>query len=341
MRHLSLLLIIWVLNGYPNQIRAQDLDAGSIFNQYSPCVVSVENALSYGTGFAIDDGRQVVTNYHVVEHIRRSDIYTKYSEEPIRGSVYKVDRENDLAILFLRGRQVDCDIDISINPEVNVGDRVISISNPLSYEQSLSDGIISGIRNIGSISSAIQTTASISSGSSGGPVFSTRGDIIGISTSTDIRGQLINFVVPVNHAYRLFKSDRLERGELYFYDLSFELLESAKLHVGRSNYSKAYEQIIRAGLEVIRNRDIDALSRGRILSIANVYKQGDYALANDRSISLMEDNMDKQFFVYFLGIASIVDRESSEVDAVIEILQESNEVVLTKLLKGFSDRVLQ
>src|ERR1039458_3483531 len=87
-----------------------------------------------------------------------------------------------------------------------VGDRVVAIGAPLGLESTVSEGIVSAIRNAGTMH-IIQTTASISPGSSGGPLLNEYGKVIGLTTSTVLNGQSLNFVVSARHISELLSRD--------------------------------------------------------------------------------------------------------------------------------------
>jgi len=67
----------------------------------------------------------------------------------------------------------------------------------MGYENTISEGIISGYRKFDEQMSLIRITASISSGSSGGAVVNSQGELIGISTYTNTEGQNLNFAIPI------------------------------------------------------------------------------------------------------------------------------------------------
>jgi S1-C subfamily serine protease len=78
---------------------------------------------------------------------------------------------------------------------VSVGETIYVLGNPEGLVGSISQGIVSGIRRLGT-SQLIQITASISPGSSGGPVINTRGRVIGVVTASLTEGQNLNFAIP-------------------------------------------------------------------------------------------------------------------------------------------------
>jgi S1-C subfamily serine protease/tetratricopeptide (TPR) repeat protein len=86
-----------------------------------------------------------------------------------------------------------------------IGERVYAIGSPEGLEASLSEGIISGKREIVPGIVYIQTTAPISSGSSGGPLLNSTGKVIGITTASRREGQNLNFVIPASHIIEFLK----------------------------------------------------------------------------------------------------------------------------------------
>jgi hypothetical protein len=84
------------------------------------------------------------------------------------------------------------------SPQVRVGDHVVAIGAPLGLENTVSEGIVSALRDITG-THVIQTTASISPGSSGGPLLNDYGRVIGLTTSTVRNGQNLNFVIASSH----------------------------------------------------------------------------------------------------------------------------------------------
>lgn len=82
--------------------------------------------------------------------------------------------------------------------DLAVGERVIAIGSPQGLENSVSDGILSAIREVDSVR-YLQITAPISPGSSGGPVLNSTGQMIGVATFQFKKGQNLNFAVAADH----------------------------------------------------------------------------------------------------------------------------------------------
>ena len=173
-----------------------------LIRQVKPSVVSVltydakGDSLMSGSGFFIRPG-QVMTNLHVVRGAQRAEIKTldgKGRFYPVIG-LLAVDEEADLALLSInlppeRARAVTTGVAL---PEE--GEKVFVIGNPLRLEGSVSDGIVSAIRDVPNVGKIIQVTVPISHGNSGSPLFNMKGQVIGIVTIKVTNGQNINLAL--------------------------------------------------------------------------------------------------------------------------------------------------
>jgi Flp pilus assembly protein TadD len=157
-----------------------------------------------GSGFFIRPG-QVLTNQHVIEGAHHAEVRTldgkgkTYAVEGIMG----LDDEGDLALL-----SVNIPIDRSRSLEVasalpEEGEKVFVIGNPLRLEGSVSDGIVSAVREVPSLGEIIQITAPISHGNSGSPLFNMKGEVIGIITMKVTNGQNINLALGASRLRQL------------------------------------------------------------------------------------------------------------------------------------------
>ena len=160
--------------------------------------------LSLGSGFFVRTN-QVATNLHVIQGASRGYVKpvgkkTKYN---ILG-VTAVDTIRDLAILKVSSVLGAKAIPLGDSDTVQVGSPVYAVGNPRGLEGTFSQGIISGIRKIGT-DKILQITAPISPGSSGGPVLNGKGQVIGVSVATYRSGQNLNFAIPSNYLEKLIK----------------------------------------------------------------------------------------------------------------------------------------
>lgn len=153
-------------------------------------------ALMTGSGFFIRPG-EVITNLHVVRGAARAEIRTldgKGRVYPINGAT-AVDEEGDLALLSVEmpaERQRQSDVTTTLPEE---GESIVVIGNPLRLEGSVSDGIVSAVREVPGVGRIIQITAPISHGNSGSPVFNMKGQVIGVVTVKVTNGQNINLAI--------------------------------------------------------------------------------------------------------------------------------------------------
>jgi len=181
--------------------RAQE-SLPDLVRRVKPSVVSVltydakDQPLISGSGFFVRPG-EVVTNLHVINGARRVEIHTlegKGRTYPVAGTL-AVDDEADLALLKVdlpaeRSRPISLSAAL---PEE--GEQVFVIGNPLRLEGSVSDGIVSAVREVPDVGRVIQITAPVSHGNSGSPLFNMRGQVIGIVTVKVTNGQNINLAL--------------------------------------------------------------------------------------------------------------------------------------------------
>ena len=149
-----------------------------------------------GTGSGIMIGKDgfILTNHHVAEGGRFYSVRVEEEDKVYStNELIKYNSNTDLAVLRIK-RQLK-PIPIYRGEKALVrGQKVVAIGSPLGLFNSVSDGIISGFRNIDNVD-MIQFTAPISHGSSGGALLNMYGEVIGISTAGIDRGQNINLAV--------------------------------------------------------------------------------------------------------------------------------------------------
>jgi serine protease Do len=180
---------------------------------------------AFGSGFIIDPSGLIVTNRHVVEDT--SDVTVILSDgtalpAKLRGAA----RTIDIALLEVTPAKPLPAVTWGDSDRVRVGDQVLAMGNPFGIGESVSAGIVSG-KNRDILDTPfddyIQTDAAINHGNSGGPLFNTRGEVIGVNTAlfspTEEGGSLgIGFAIPGNDARaaadQLRRLGRLRQGWL-------------------------------------------------------------------------------------------------------------------------------
>jgi S1-C subfamily serine protease len=196
----------------PSPVVPVKLTPGGISQKYANAVVLLENynerglkALQ-GSGFLTTAEGNLLTNYHVIRGasrmVARLHDGSTHEVELISG----FDVEHDVAAVKIEGAGLPS-VQLGSSVEVKTGDHVTALGAPLGLENTLSDGIISAVREFGSFR-LLQTTTPISHGSSGGPLFDDFGNVIGLAVLKVDAGENLNFAVPIDQAKPLLTNDR-------------------------------------------------------------------------------------------------------------------------------------
>ncbi len=158
---------------------------------------SIDQQLSQGSAFLVDANGKLVTNYHVIDGAFSAQV--KFTD----GSVYDVqkvlayDVERDIAVLKIDGNNLPY-LNLGDSDSIVIGQKVVAIGSPRGFENTISDGLVSSVNRVIEGQSYIQTSASISPGSSGGPLLDCYANVIGVITLTILDGQNLNFAIPIN-----------------------------------------------------------------------------------------------------------------------------------------------
>jgi hypothetical protein len=165
-----------------------------------------DKPIAQGTGFLVSADGVIVTNYHVIETGNVAVVKFPDDTAFLVDGVLATDKVRDLAIIKIHGKPFRT-LALGDSDDIQVGEEVVAIGNPLSLESTVSNGIISGVRTSKEQGGKfLQTTAPISPGSSGGPLFNMRGDVVGINTLYLEGGENLNFAIPINEAKNLLAS---------------------------------------------------------------------------------------------------------------------------------------
>jgi S1-C subfamily serine protease len=161
-----------------------------------------------GSGFILDKGGHVLTNFHVGENANRGIKVQLSNKRIYDAKVVGTDKVHDLALLQIQAPNLE-PVTLADSRDLAVGQKVYAIGNPFGFNGTMTRGIISSIRTIGAaegspIEDAIQTDAAINPGNSGGPLLNSRGEVIGINTMIASNGANqssgIGFAIPINTA---------------------------------------------------------------------------------------------------------------------------------------------
>jgi S1-C subfamily serine protease len=200
-------------------------DDASLFDAYSHAVVSVTERVGpavvrveshqkqaagraghgVGSGVVISQDGLILTNHHVVEGADALQIGDADGHF-MQASVVGEDADTDLAVLRVSAPRDLPIAHLGDSKSLRRGQLVVAIGNPLGFESTVTAGVISALgrtiraRNGRLIEDLIQTDAALNPGNSGGPLVSSRGDVIGINTAIIAGAQGICFAVASNTA---------------------------------------------------------------------------------------------------------------------------------------------
>ena len=177
-----------------------------------------------GSGVIISKDGYVVTNNHVVAGARNVQIHLN-NGKALAATIVGTDPRSDLAVLKVQATDL-VPIQIGKSSELEIGEWVIAVGNPLGFSQTLSVGVVSSLgRSLptegADLVGAIQTDAAINPGNSGGALCNAGGYLVGINTAiaTPSRGSVgIGFAIPVDRVRRvvddIIKFGRAKYGQL-------------------------------------------------------------------------------------------------------------------------------
>jgi serine protease Do len=176
------------------------------FGQTSSSAVS-------GSGFILSEDGYIITNYHVIEYADLGDLPVTvilHDGTEYEASIVGKEDVNDIAVLKIEASGLT-PVRVGNSDAILVGDEVYAVGNPLGeLEFSMSTGHVSALDRVVSTEEAdsinmFQIDAAVNPGNSGGPVYNTRGEVIGVVTAkykeTGVEG--LGFAIPINDAVQI------------------------------------------------------------------------------------------------------------------------------------------
>ena len=188
--------------GIPDEM----LERFGIPRQYREMPQQKRESVSYGSGFILKDN-YILTNFHVVEDATEVIVSLSDRREFI-AEIVGVDPLSDLALLKVEGKNLP-QVNTGNSDGLKVGDWVVAIGSPFSFDFSVTAGIVSAKgrsiqnNNIGNYVPFLQTDVAINPGNSGGPLFDLDGKVVGINSQIYSRSggyQGLAFAIPINVA---------------------------------------------------------------------------------------------------------------------------------------------
>ncbi len=171
------------------------LSPSEVYKNVSKSVVLVKanrnKTITMGSGVVIKND-QIITNCHVIR--KSENIFIKSKDKWLKAKVIKGDKSIDLCVLLVP--ELNGEPALISKKNLEIGEQVFAIGNPEGLEKTLSEGLVSSFRNFAKNVNAIQITAPITFGSSGGGLFDSMGYLVGITTMGLPNGNL-NFAMPI------------------------------------------------------------------------------------------------------------------------------------------------
>lgn len=180
-----------------------------------PSVVEIQTPTAIGSGVVFDSAGDIVTNDHVVGTATSFSVLVTGSKTPLSGRLVGTDPSSDLAVIRVSSPKPLTPARFGNVANLQVGDLVLAMGNPLGLKGSTSEGIVSAMHRrvteptgdgspAATLTDVIQTSAAINPGNSGGALVNLAGEVIGIPTLTATDPQLggaapgIGFAIPGN-----------------------------------------------------------------------------------------------------------------------------------------------
>ena len=200
-RPFKVFLTILFLGLWTGPLGAQE-NLPKLIKRIQPAVVTVigydanGKIIRLGSGFFIDGKDHIITNRHVISGVAKAEVKTADGARYLLKAMVSEDQQVDLVKLVVEGLKGIHSYLLITQTQPEVGERVVVVGSPLGLEQTVSDGMVSAIRNIPGRGEILQISAPVSPGSSGGPVVNLKGEVIGVATFQMSRGQNLNFAIP-------------------------------------------------------------------------------------------------------------------------------------------------
>ncbi|MBR3034364.1 MAG: trypsin-like peptidase domain-containing protein [Firmicutes bacterium] len=296
------------------------------------------DATMIGTGVIVDKAGYILTNSHVVnDGDAKSVTVSLYDGSDVEGTVLWNDPTLDLAVVKIEDTGDLIAAELGDSDTVKIGAYAAAIGNPLGleFERSMSQGIISGLNRSIEVSDGssgktttmeglMQTDATINSGNSGGPLFNSKGQVIGINTAKASSGEGMGFAIPINVAKPIVEqikaSGNYERPYIGISGISLQEQQqySSDALIEQFGTDKG---IYVASVSPNGGAAAAGLQQGDVITEVNGVEVGtmnklnqelvQYAIGDSVTLTVMRDKTAQSFEVQLAGVAIFDDTEKN------------------------------
>jgi len=254
----------------------------------------------------------LVTNAHVVDS---GTPVLAVGPVRIPLTVLRVDEKNDLAIMSVPSDLVSKPLPLAIGTP-SPGDQVFAIGNPEGLENTISQGIISGIRTADD-RNLLQITSPISHGSSGGPVLNAKGEVVGVAVGMLENGQNLNFAVPSKYVRALLEQKTTDVAKSatdcdqqtkQLTDLYNQWSQEDYSDDSASTYQQQEQQLLRTEREIVQECTQPAILEQAACLGTKSYDLSDLGIAAARRLVALTPSPDNRALLAYL----LFDRAQDE-----------------------------
>jgi len=178
-------------------LKNKENDFSEIIERSIKKVVNIKSTHSAGAGFFIDSRGYIVANYHILNEDTNVEVQT-YDGQIYDAEIIGQDIETDLLLLKIPG--VYDKLELANSENIELGEKVIAIGNPLGLSFTVTEGIVSGLEREGmnGLNVYVQTDVTLNPGNSGGPLINEDGKVIGINNFKVSDAESLGFALESN-----------------------------------------------------------------------------------------------------------------------------------------------
>jgi hypothetical protein len=240
--------------------------------------LTADNQEISGSGFIVDGSGTIITNLHVVQELKTGGVRLTNGDIYDKITVRAFDERKDLAVIQIAGFDLPI-LPLGNSNNVQAGEQILLVGNPLGLEASVTTGIVSAIRQLNGGFQVIQTDAAANPGNSGGPMLNAKGEVVGV-VSYKLRGtENLNFAIAINYVRGLLSS----KDAIPLDQIKNKLNQTPHVFQEESStYPKLWKSLSTGTTKIIR-KDGDRLYVETVLP-EELLKQGDFILSELKKV---------------------------------------------------------